>query len=176
MRSAIIAVALIVALPAAALDLAARALDYGVTEIGAAAAYLHVDDTENHSLELELRGGKMIGAGMELELEGTLQRHWDDDACTAAFGATGSFLYNIRTYASWVPFFLAGGGLEHDRLSFDDETETVTDAVMHFGIGTKLFFTESAALRAEYRFLNRLADPESISSHRILIGLSAFLG
>ncbi|MBN1426704.1 outer membrane beta-barrel protein [Candidatus Fermentibacteria bacterium] len=176
MKLTVIALALFLVAPSHALDLAGRALDYGVSELGMAGAYLHVADSDDHLLEVELRAGRMMGAGMELEIEGTLQRTWDDDGSATSLGATGSFLYNIRTYASWVPFFLGGGGLSYERSSFGSQTWSETDAVVQFGLGTRFFFTDSGALRLEYRFRSRLADPESINSHRLLAGLSVFLG
>lgn len=176
MRLLTIATLVALALPAHAADLAARALDYGVTELGISGHYQHVADSDHHSLDVEVRGGRMTGAGMELELGGSIGRSWDDDGSLLTVGATGSFLYNIRTYASWVPFFLAGGGIEYDRWSRNDRADSETDAVVQFGVGTKFFFTDSAALRVEYRFRSRLADPESINTHAVLAGLSVFLG
>ncbi|MCU0613035.1 MAG: hypothetical protein MUE60_14765, partial [Candidatus Eisenbacteria bacterium] len=76
MRLAVFAATLALALPATALDLAARTLDYGVTEWGVAGSYRHLGDTDAHYLELELRGGKMMGGGMELEMQGWLERRW----------------------------------------------------------------------------------------------------
>lgn len=176
MRFTPLALMLIAAVPAHARDIAARTLDYGVTELGVAGAYLHVADTADHLMEIEVRAGRMMGAGMELEIETSLARAWDDDGSAVTLGAMGSFVYNIRTYAGWVPFFLGGGGLAYGRSSLGSDVRSETDAAIHFGLGTRFFFTESAALRLEYRFGSRLADPESINSHRILAGLSAFLG
>jgi opacity protein-like surface antigen len=174
-----IAVCLIMALAVASsargVDLSSRALDYGVREIGISGGYFHQADTESHSFELKLRGGRMTGAGMEFELEGGWQRNWDDDSSHNLFTGVVNFMYNVRTYTSWAPFFLGGGGLAYDRISGDDFTESWTDGLINFGGGTKLFFTREVALRLEYRYKIQFRDPDDITTHHILFGLSAFL-
>ncbi len=166
---------LIVTGPAWGMDLARRALDYGVREIGISGAYLHVADSENHSFEMNLRGGRMLGGGMELELETGWQRSWREDYSNSSITAALNFAYNIRTYRSWMPFFLGGGGLVHGRYSNGGDSDSETDGMINFGAGTKLFFTPDAALRVEYRYRTQLADPENIDSHNVLFGISAFL-
>lgn len=156
-------------------DLSSRALDYGVREIGISGGYFHQADTNDHSFELYLRGGRMAGAGMEYELEGGWQRSWDDDYSHNLFTGVGNFMYNVRTYASWAPFFLGGGGIAYDRYSIQGNNDSWTDGLINFGGGVKLFFTRDAALRVEYRYKIRFHDPEDIYTHHILFGLSAFI-
>ena len=152
-----------------------RALDYGVKEYGISGAYRHVSDQEDHFLDLSLRAGMMTGAGMELEAELGWNRSWRDDYSSNELTITGNFCYNISTYAMWSPFFLGGLGLVYDRLSFHSDTETETDLLIQFGAGTKLFVTDHAAVRIEYRYRIRKADTDDINTHYILMGISAFL-
>lgn len=165
--------------PALGLDLTRRALDYGVKEIGLSGGYLHVADTDEHAFEIRLRGGKMIGGGMELELETGWERTWgtqgNSDYASNALLLAGNFAYNIRTYASWMPFFLGGGGLSYHHYSSGDNSDSTTDPLIHFGAGCKFFFTREAALRIEYRFRSVFTDPDNTDSHRLLFGITAFL-
>jgi len=152
-----------------------RALDYGVKEYGVSGAYRHVSKDEDHFLDLALRAGMMTGAGMEVEAELGWNRLWREDYSSNEISFAGNFCYNISTYAMWSPFFLGGLGLIYDRWSIHSDTETETDLLIQFGAGTKLFVTDHAAVRIEYRYKIRKADADDINTHYILMGISAFL-
>jgi len=178
MKSISIAVSiffLMLSVQAEAYSTVPRALDYGVKEYGISGAYRHVSDQEDHFLDLALRAGMMTGAGMEIEAELGWNRSWREDYSSNELTFAGNFCYNIATYSTWSPFFLGGLGMIYDRWSLHSNTETETDLLIQFGAGTKLFITDHAAIRIEYRYKIRKADIDDINTHYILMGISAFL-
>jgi hypothetical protein len=106
-------------------------------------------------LNVPIRFGVFLLKGLEFEPEVLLTIPDESDSTGVIF--LGNFSYNFKVGETVVPFILAGGGYGNAEEVFSmasKQAEGVGIAVIDAGLGVKLLFGHTAALRVEYRFVN----------------------
>ncbi len=104
------------------------------------------------------RFGYFLSKNIEIEPEVAIGKFEDADV---GYVLSCNLNYNLTAGGKTVPFFLAGG----------EDTYMLLNA----GLGVKVFLSETAAFRAEYRFQHIFAEDGYITYHYGLIGFSFFL-
>lgn len=142
------------------------------------------EDTYKYVL-LGLRPGYFLIDNLEFEPE-ILATFAEKDE--PSFSLSANAAYNIRIPESRiVPFVLAGYGLSNSIPVLNTLLGRTSDKMdignLNLGLGAKVFITQSAAIRAEYRYQRFTWDNSTsyssssttIDSHRLLFGISFFL-
>ena len=149
-------------------------------------------DESTTMINIPLRVAFYIYKGLAIEPEMLLTLISYDEDSTTGILASGNLSYNFVIKGNAVPFILAGVGYGNGQelLGFTSDLETGIMA-LHFGAGIKLLFSQAAAIRLEYRFINYSGEKIETYSywghtysytldygrndHKIMLGISIFL-
>lgn len=164
---ALVIVAIFVAQPLAAQEMALDRLSRGTWELGGSIAYQHVEELDQFLLAMRI--GPFIASGIQLEFEPNVAWRDIENESLTTYTFLFNMAYNWQTGYNVVPFFLAGGGLTGFSNSDSD-----TDGVADVGAGIKVFSSGNSAVRIEYRFINQFAETEDIQQHLVQMGFSVF--
>lgn len=125
-----------------------------------------------------LRVGYFFNSHIEVEPEIIISKL---DKDRTGYILSANFAYNFTPVDSlnrFVPFLLTGIGITNSFafvpnlawIGYENEGKTILNA----GGGLKIFLSQSAALRLEYRF-QKYSNTENLFYHYLLLGFSVFL-
>jgi opacity protein-like surface antigen len=147
------------------------------------------DKSTSTYMTLALRFGLYVYQGLAIEPE----VHWTSwENVEPALSLHGNIAYNFNLKQApgkprVIPFLLAGYGIGNAVPFYYSYIWPASDewdvTVLNLGAGTKVFVTEWAALRTEYRFQRYAYDEETAYSttktthsfHNVFFGFSVFL-
>ncbi|MCK5056152.1 MAG: outer membrane beta-barrel protein [Candidatus Aminicenantes bacterium] len=153
--------------------------DKGDKEFSTAASFMVIKPEGGElfsGFHLAGRFGYFLSKNIEIEPEVAIGKFEDADV---GYVLSCNLNYNLTAGGKTVPFFLAGGGVCNTawfvvpNLAIAGGEDTYM--LLNAGLGVKVFLSETAAFRAEYRFQHIFAEYGYITYHYGLIGFSFFL-
>ena len=134
------------------------------------------------TISVPLRIGYFLGKNFEIEPEinyihVTINPSYDRKFSYADALLFANFAFNINTSSRVTPFILAGGGIiriSREAIIESYQMVTSTYSVFDAGVGIKWFAAKRVALRTEYRFIYYKENADTITHHKLFLGISIF--